>query len=50
MHPPPGVPFVFPLQELTAFRLADRGGDVIGADESLVAEDPAGVLQDLLGI
>ncbi len=42
------VPLVLPLQELTELRLADRSGDVIGADESLVAEYSARLLQDLL--
>src|SRR4249920_3749426 len=32
------VPLAFPLQELTVFRLADRSGDVIGPDESLITE------------
>jgi len=39
---------VFPLQELTKFRLADRSGDVVGPDESLVAEHSARFPQDLL--
>src|SRR5512142_2732481 len=39
------VPLVFPLQKLTAFRLADRSGDIIRPDESLVAKNPARLLQ-----
>src|SRR5512142_829236 len=39
------VPLLFPLQKLTAFQLADRSGDIIRPDESLVAKNPARLLQ-----
>jgi hypothetical protein len=38
---------MFPLQEFAALRLADESGDVIGSNESFVAEHSTCLIQDL---